>query len=207
MKLSQKTEWGLVAALIVYIAFFPRVRMVRDMLASPIGKAAALAGIVYVWKFVSQVVAVLLVVAYLRCTGVMEMFSGAEATCTCKAGGFLWDPDTKTCKNPEGKVGEVAACSCSSGYAWDVAKKECTAVTDNQPPIPPSLTPVGGIVEATPAERSTVAPAVSTGPTTSTAPMTTPSATQEMVASAGPAPPSTGGVQPGTGMSSVPGAV
>ena len=206
MKLSQKTEWGLVAALIVYIAFFPRVRMVRDMLASPIGKAAALAGIVYVWKFVSQVVAVLLVVAYLRCTGVMEMFSGAEATCTCKAGGFLWDPDTKTCKNPEGKVGEVAACSCSSGYAWDVAKKECTAVTDNQPPIPPSLAPVGG-VEATPAERSTVAPAVSTGPTTSTAPMTTPSATQEMVASAGPAPPSTGGVQPGTGMSSVPGAV
>ena len=206
MKLSQKTEWGLVAALIVYIAFFPRVRMVRDMLASPIGKAAALAGIVYVWKFVSQVVAVLLVVAYLRCTGVMEMFSGAEATCTCKAGGFLWDPDTKTCKSPEGKVGEVAACSCSSGYAWDVSKKECVAVTDNQPPIPPTPPPTLP-VEATPAERSTAAPAVSTGPATSTAPMTTPSAVQEMVATAPPATPAAGGVQPGAGMTSVPGAV
>jgi hypothetical protein len=204
MKLSQKTEWALVAALIVYIAFLPRVRVVRDMLASPIGKAVALAGIVYVWKFVSQVVAVLLVVAYLRCTGVVEMFSGAEATCTCKAGGDLWDPETKTCKSPEGKVGEVAACACSSGYAWDVAKKECVAVTDNQPPVPPAAPPT---VEPTPAERSTVAPATSTGTTTSSAPMTTPGAVQDMVATAPAMPPQAGGVQPGAGMTSVPGGV
>lgn len=204
MKLSQKTEWALVAALIVYIAFFPRVRVVRDMLASPIGKAVALAGIVYVWKFVSQVVAVLLVVAYLRCTGVMEMFSGAESTCTCKVGGDMWDPETKTCKSSTGKVSEVASCSCSSGYAWDVTKKECVTVTDNQPPIPPS---VAGPVEAIPAAPESAAPAKSTGATTSTAPMTTPGAAQDMATGAAPMSSSTGGVQPGAGMTSTPGGV
>jgi hypothetical protein len=111
MKLSQKTEWIVVAVLIGYIAFMQPLPVLRDALATPLGKAAALAGVVYVWKYVSAVVALLLTVAVVRCMGtgrVWEMFSGAETTCTCEGGpDFTWDPTDKKCKDKTGKEGTV----------------------------------------------------------------------------------------------------
>ena len=79
MKLSQKTEWGIIAVLIAYLAFTPGFQVVKDILATPIGKAIALAGIVYVWKYISAIIAILLLIGYMRCAknNVWEMFSGA----------------------------------------------------------------------------------------------------------------------------------
>ena len=65
--LSSRNELILVGALIFYLAFVPRLQMVRELLATSVGKAAALAAIVYVYKYVSCSAALLLVIAYLRC--------------------------------------------------------------------------------------------------------------------------------------------
>jgi hypothetical protein len=65
--LSSRNELILVGVLIFYLAFVPRLQMVRELLATPIGKAAALAAIVYVYKYVSCSAALLLVIAYVRC--------------------------------------------------------------------------------------------------------------------------------------------
>lgn len=208
MKLTRNTEWTVIGILIAYIAFAPGFAMVRDMLSSPIGKAVALAGIVYVWKYVSPIISILLVVLYLKCSrmSIWEGFSGAEQTCLCEGEGYTWDAATKKCKNAEGKEGTVKSCTCISGYSWDggpKGTKQCVATSGEQPPLPiPTTNPVAEALQS--AEGA--APAVSTGPVTSSAPMTTPSAVQDMVVSAGPQMPASGGVQPtlGAGVSSSP---
>lgn len=211
MKLSRNTEWGIIVALVAYLAFTPGFQIVRDVLATPLGKAAALLAIVYVWKYVSTIIALLLLVGYIRCakSNIWEMFSGAEENCVCEGEGFVWDKEAKTCKNAEGKTGAVKSCSCANGYSWDGGEKgtkQCVPTSGTQPPVPPPVAMPG--VEAMPAAPPTTAPATSTGPVTSTAPMTTPSAVQDMVASAPPAPPVVGGVQPGAGITaSVPSGV
>jgi len=180
MKLSGQKEWLVIGALIVYIAFFPPFEPIRQALKTSIGKAAMLAAIVYTWKYWSPLVALLFAINYLRCAGggnIWEMFSGAEAHCTCAGKDFVFDPATKKCMKGE-EEGAVVACNCAAGYAWDVTKKECVVNSGTQPPVPPS----GGAPMPTPPETTnTAAPAVSTGPVTSTAPATTPGAAQETV--------------------------
>lgn len=204
MKLTRTTEWAVIAALIAYIAFTPGFKLVKDILATPLGKAAGLAAIVYVWKSVSAIVAILLTIAFLRCAkwNVWEMFSGAESACTCENPQAIWDSQSKTCKDATGNdAGPVKTCTCANGYAWDggeKGKKECIPVSGTQPPVPPPavspMTPTPGA----PATGGVTAPSVP--------PMTTPGAAQAALATAT-APPSTGGVQPGAGASSVPGSV
>lgn len=200
MKLSQKTEWGIIAILIAYLAFTPGFQVVRDILATPLGKAVALAGIVYVWKYLSAVIALLLLVGYIRCakSNIWEMFSGAEQTCVCEASDHVWDPAVKKCKSADGKEGKVKYCTCMNGYSWDGGKNDCVPNTDNQPPVASTAS-----VSPLPAHSSTIAPAVSTGPVTSNAPMTTPSATQAMVTSTPPAVGPSMGVQPNSSTSNV----
>ena len=134
------------------------------------------------------------------------MFSGAEQSCTCEGEGYIWDSQTKTCKNPEGKEGAVKTCVCANGYSWDGGEKgtkQCVPTSGTQPPVPPPAT--NPVAAAMAAEPATAAPAAAMGPVTSTAPMTTPGAVQDMVATA-PAMsvPMEGGVQPGAGSASMP---
>jgi len=210
MKLTRTTEWASVGLLIVYIATAPGFTAVREMLSSPVGKIVALGGIVYVWKYVSQLIAILLVVLYLKCTGmsIWEGFSGAEDTCICEGEGYTWDPATKKCRNSDGKEGAVKSCTCVSGYSWDggpKGTKQCVPTSGETPPVAmPSENPVADALQS----AMNAAPAVSTGPATSSAPMTTPGAVQDMVASpSAPASPPTAGVQPSTGSASTPAAM
>ena len=154
MKLTRKTEWALIAALILYIAFIPRVQIVRDILATGLGKAAALVAIVYVWKYVSAILAILLVIAFLRCArwNVWEGFSGAEVACTCENSAAIWDAQSKTCKDAAGNpAGAVKTCTCANGYAWDggdKGKKECIPTSGSQPPVaPPADNPVAAALD------------------------------------------------------------
>lgn len=202
MKLSQKTEWGIIAILIAYLAFTPCLPMISNGLSTPLGKALALAAIVYIWKYVSQIIAILFILNYVRCakSNIWEMFSGAEQTCVCEASDHVWDPAVKKCKSADGKEGKVKYCTCMNGYSWDGTngKNECVPNTDNQPPVAPTAS-----VSPLPANSSTTAPAVSTGPVTSNAPMTTPSAAQTMVTSIPPAVGPSMGVQPNSSTSNV----
>lgn len=205
MKLTRNTEWAVIAALIAYIAFTPGFQVVKSILATPLGKAAALGAIVYTWKYISAPIALLLTISFLRCAkwNVWEMFSGAESSCTCETSGAIWDAQSKTCKDANGNAaGPVKSCTCANGYAWDggeKGKKECIPVTDAQPPVPPMTDAL--------AAGSTLAMGPTTGGTAapSTPPITTPGAAQEAAATAPPPPPMVGAQPSAPGaMSSVP---
>jgi hypothetical protein len=220
MKLTRNTEWAIIAALIAYIAFTPGIQAIKDLLAKPLGKAAALALIVYVWKFVSPIIAILLTVSFVRCAtwNVWEMFSGAEVACTCESPDATWDAQAKQCKTSTGTPsGGVKTCTCANGYAWDGGEKgtkQCVASSDTQPPVPPpamtpeavalasGLPPVEGgagtsLGASAPATGGTAAP--------SAVPETTGSAAgQALAGSTSVATPASGGVQPGSGTTSTP---
>lgn len=80
MKIAQ-TELLAVACVIVYVAFFahPPPRFVATVLASPVGHALALAGIVYVVVYHSVVVGMFLAIAYITsASGVVEYLDKDE---------------------------------------------------------------------------------------------------------------------------------
>lgn len=135
MKLTANTEWVLIGALIAYIAFTPGLPAVRDLLSSGMGKALALGLVVYVWKFVSQPVAILLVVALLRCMGVREGFVGG-----CPAGYTqTGSGESMTCKNQTGMTAPPVV--CAPGQTWDATTFACTASSAAAPAVPPGATP------------------------------------------------------------------
>jgi hypothetical protein len=205
MKLTRNTEWALIGGLILYIAFTPGFQLVKDILAKPIGKAVVLAVIVYVWKFVSPILAILLTISFVRCAtwNVWEMFSGAETACTCENSSATWDATSKTCKDATGNdAGGVTSCICANGYAWDGGEKgtkQCVPTSGTQPPVPPPATNPAAVAPAAGTTLGASAPAAAGTAAPSPVPMTTPSVTPPPAA---PAEPASGGVQPGAGTTS-----
>ena len=167
MRLTQKTEWIVIAAVIAAIAFAPKM----DLLSTPVGKIAALAGIVYAWKCVSPIVAILLAVAFvsLAKARVWEGMAVSPASCACEDG-YVYDASTKKCKNSTGASKDPTACMCDSGYAYDVITKQCTQASPVQEAIPavstaPVTTP--GAAQAMATSTPPVAVPTSAGPTPS----------------------------------------
>ena len=222
MKLTRNTEWAIIGALILYIAFTPGVQAIKDLLAKPLGKVAALALIVYIWKFVSPIIAILLTISFVRCAtwNVWEMFSGAEVSCTCESPDANWDAQSKVCKTSTGTPsGGVKTCTCANGYSWDGGEKgtkQCVPASSDQPPIPPPVvTPEASALAAgLPPEAGTgttlgaSAPATGGTAAPSAVPETTGSAAaQALAGSTSVATPAAGGVQPGSGTTSTAAAV
>jgi len=149
--LSSRNEWIVVGAMIAYLAFVPSLQIVRDLLATPVGKALGLAGIVYVHKYISCPVALLLVIAYVRCAG------------------SSWEGFT----TPSATV--QPTCTCPDGYAYDSVAKECkptSSMSGSVPPPPePSVGSTSGASVSMPPPNSSV----------SSAPMTTPMPTMPPV--------------------------
>ena len=109
--LSARNEMIVVGGLIAYLAFVPSLQIVRDLLSTSVGKALALGAIIYVHKKVSCSVALLLVVAYLRCTlssweGFTTPTSVVQPTCTCPDG-YAYDAVSKECKPSSVMAGSV----------------------------------------------------------------------------------------------------
>lgn len=170
-----KTKDIVIGALILYIAFTPGFQMMRDILATSIGKVVALGIVVFTWRKYDPIVAVLLLVAYLRCgllkSSVTEMFDVPAVACTCP-GDMTYDQTTNKCKNEKGETKDPIACSCPSGYAYDGVNKKCIQNSEMSEPVPP--VPV--------APSSEPAPALPADPTKTGPPMTTPGAAQEAAA-------------------------
>jgi hypothetical protein len=146
MRLSQNTEWAIIVGLVLYIAFTPGFQAVRDVLSTGIGKAVGLAIIVWAWKSLSPLIALLLVVNFVRCASMRErMESGAGAmpssTTHCPEG-YTLDPDGQ-CKNESG--GSVPASVCMAGQQWDgnkcAAPAPATAPAAAAPPPPAAMPP------------------------------------------------------------------
>jgi len=142
--LSARNEMIAVGVLIAYLAFVPSLAFVRQILSTSVGKALALAGIIYVHKKVSCAVALLLVVGYLRCT----MGSGWEGFTT---------PTTTV----------APTCTCPDGYAYDSVTKECKASSSMSGSVPPESTPPSsmGASVSTPPPNSAISSAPMTTPT------------------------------------------
>lgn len=149
--LSSRNELFAVGALIAYLAFGFHLQIVRDLLATSVGKAAALAGIIYVHKKVSCSVALLLVVVYLRC-------------CTASWEGFT-TPTATVAPTP----------TCPEGYALDSISNTCKTVSAAAGSIPPSSSgSLPGASVTTPPPNSTVSTAPMTTPTATMPPVNAP---------------------------------
>ena len=149
--LSSRNEWIVVGVLIAYLAFVPSLQIMRDLLATPIGKALGLAGIVYVYKYVSCPAALLLVIAYVRCAGTTrEMFTTptmtVQPTCTCPDG-YAYDSVAKECKPTSSMSGSVPpeASGSMPGASVSmpppnssVSSAPMTTPMPTMPPVPPS---------------------------------------------------------------------
>ena len=136
MKLSGRNEWIAIGALIAYITLMPGLQVVRDLLATGVGKAVGLAAVVYVWKFVSEPVAILLLVAFLRCAGMREGMENPAPEMHCPAPYKL--DATNACKDEKGNPGPPATV-CTPGQKWDGSK--CAESKSSTSTAPPGSTP------------------------------------------------------------------
>ena len=139
--LSARNEMIAVGVLIVYLAFLPSLAVVRQILSNPVGKAVALAGIVYVYQKVSCSVALLLLVGYMRCSSSREGFTTPTTT-----------------------VQPVI--TCPDGYAYDSVSKECKPTSSMSGSVPPESTPSStmGASVSTPPPNSAISTAPMTTP-------------------------------------------
>ena len=167
--LSSRNELILVGVLIFYIAFIPSLQMVRDILATPFGKAAALAGIVYVYKYVSCSAALLLVIAYIRCARTSrEMFTTptttVEPTITCPDG-YAYDSVSKECKPSSSMSGSISPSPPESGVGASIStpppnsSMSTAPMTTPMPTMPPMMpSNTSGGVQPSMGSSSSVAP-------------------------------------------------
>ena len=159
--LSARNEMIVVGLLIAYLAFLPGLAVVRQILSNPVGKAVALAGIVYVYQKVSCSVALLLLVGYLRCSsGSWEGFTTptttVQPTITCPDG-YAYDSVSKECKPTSSMSGSVppeSSPSSTMGASVStpppntaVSTAPMTTPMPTMPPVPPSS--MGGVQPST----------------------------------------------------------
>jgi hypothetical protein len=96
MRLSQRNEWIAIGVLIAYISLVPCPYAMKEFFSSAIGKIVALGTVVFVWKYVSEIVAVLVLVAFLRSGAVREYLDNPTPTCGV---GQTMDSATGKCKD------------------------------------------------------------------------------------------------------------
>ena len=150
--LSKRNELIAVGALVLYLVFVPSVQFVREILATGVGKAAALSSIVYVQKYVSCSVALLLAIAYVRCARTSwEGFTTPTATVT-----------------PVGT-------QCPDGYAFDSVANTCKASSSMSGSVPPSAVEPGvGASVTAPPPNAKLSTAPMTTPTATMGPVNPP---------------------------------
>lgn len=112
--ISGRNEWIAIGALILYIAFVPCPYAMKQFFGSPVGKVLALGAVVYAWKYVSEPVAILLLVAFLRSGAVRE---------------FADDPSMQPAMATDGEF------KCPDEFLFDTASKQCKKGTETQMPM------------------------------------------------------------------------
>jgi hypothetical protein len=149
MRISQKTEWILIAVLIAYIAFTPGLPAVRQLLSTDVGKALGLAAVVAVWKYVSPVVALLLTVSLVRCASMREYMENPSDSTKATSGSTAppntycpenYNFDNGQCKNKNNDQ-TIPATVCLAGQTWDGTKCQGSSAASAPPPTatpPPS---------------------------------------------------------------------
>jgi hypothetical protein len=139
MMLTGRNEWIAIAALILYIAFIPCPGVMTAFFSSSIGKMVALGVIVYVLKYVSIPVAILMLVAVDRKGALREYLEGetgmtppAMSTDFKCPDEFIYSADKKMCT----KGTETRPPTCDDAtMTWDSAEGKCkSSATSNGGP-------------------------------------------------------------------------
>jgi hypothetical protein len=136
MLLSGRNEWIAITVLIAYISLGPCPYAMKEFFSSTLGKIVALGAVVYTWKYVSQIVSVLLLVSFLRSGAIREFLdeSGmsappSEYKCPDE---YMYAVDKKMCM----KGTDMRPPECNDkNTIWDSSKGVCV------PKNPPSTTP------------------------------------------------------------------
>ncbi len=137
--LSSRNEWIAIGALLLWIAFVPCPYAMKEFFASPVGKLVALGGVVYAWKYLSPIVAVLLLVAFLRSGSIREFLDEtgmSEFKCPDE---FIYSAEKKMCM--KGTESQNPKCTDES-MMWDSGKGMCVPKPVSTPT--PSTSSAGG---------------------------------------------------------------
>lgn len=140
--LSSRNEWIAIGVLLVWIAFVPCPPAMKEFYATPLGKLVAFGAVVYAWKFLSPIVAVLLLVAILRSGSIREFLdeTGVAPTNFKCEDTFVYVADKKMCA----KGNEMKAPVCNdASMMWDSEKGECVPKAAPPPATPPPATSGG----------------------------------------------------------------
>lgn len=174
--LSSRNEWIAIGALLLWIAFVPCPYAMKEFFASPVGKLVALGAVVYAWKYVSQIVAVLLLVAFLRSGSIREFLDESGMTppvAPTEGAGefkcpdeFIYVAEKKMCM--KGNESRSPECQDKS-MMWDSEKGACISKTPSMPTPPPATTaggPPGGTTPGAAAAQNELANAMKETPPT-----------------------------------------
>ncbi len=155
--LTGRNEWIAIGALILYIAFVPCPYPMKQFFASPIGKVIALGSVIYVWKYVSVPVAVLLLVAFLRSGAIREYLEDETGMTPPSAPTASTAANDYTCPTEYTYVAEKMMCmkgnesknpECNdASMTWDSMVGKCVSkpsTSGGPPPTTSSGGPPGG---------------------------------------------------------------
>lgn len=126
MRLTRKTEWLLVAALVVYTVFVPGSPALRSAVGSPVGTAVSLLAIYLLAKQVSTPLALVALVAVVRTSSaVLREHQTDMGNCNCAQPGFTFD-STKSMCTKTGSTEEYEPVCCSAVQIWNDRTLKCT---------------------------------------------------------------------------------
>lgn len=160
MLLSGRNEWIAVAALIAWVSLVPCPYAMKEFFSSVLGKIVALGAVVYAWKYISQLVSILLLVAFLRSGAIREFLDESgmsappgESEYKCP-NEFMYVSDKKMCA----KGTEVRAPECNdTSMMWDSSKGSCVPKSPTPPPSSSSAGPTGGTTPGAMAAKNEMA--------------------------------------------------
>ena len=151
--MKRQVELAILGGLILFMSFTPGFAPVRTLLSTPVGRALGLVGVVYVFKYVSAPIGLLLAIHVARCSRVLEGVDEtltATETCECDPD-FTYNTGTKMCEKPGAESRKPAKCACAAGEEWDRETKTCKPKTVQSvpptappPPAPESMPSTGG---------------------------------------------------------------
>lgn len=185
--MKRQTELAILAALILFMAFTPGFAPVRTLLSTPVGKLVGLLVVVYVFKFVSPAIGLLLAIHVARCSGlregVDETLSEPVEMCECPPE-FTYNSGKKMCEKGGADDIKPTKCACMAGEVWDDVAKKCgVKAVESAAPVAPTPEAQGAPTGA--AELAAVQQAAAALPASSV-PETTGSAAGAAMASAAP---------------------
>jgi hypothetical protein len=150
--MKRQVELAILGGLVLFMSFTSGFAPLRNFLSTPIGRAIGLGAVVYVFKYVSPAIGLLLAIHVARCSrmveGVDETLAEPMEMCQCDPD-FTYNSGSKMCEKIGAEPKKPFKCTCVPGETWDDTEKKCKVkpVTSATPTAPPESMPATGGAE------------------------------------------------------------